>query len=341
MQEPTGGLPASSGMEENHLIEALTDEEMQNEATSDYDPGDEESRFGSVTSSVRGHVWEYGRRYHAFRYGRYYLPNDEGEYSREALRHTMLKDLLGGKLYAAPLGPNPQKIIDLGTGFGEWAIEIAEEFPSAKVIGVDLSPIQPHWLPPNVEFIVDDIEDEWAHADDFDYAHFRFVNTVLRDNDRMLRNVFQNIKPGGWVEIQDIYPRPASDDDTIPPDYALQRFYDISESVVRERYNVNMFVVDRLPQLLQDVGFVNVQRRVFHMPIGEWPRDRHLRLLGGLFREIMLEFVSAMAAKPLLEAGYDREEADEMVRDVTAALENRRIHAYMPIHFVWAQKPPV
>ena len=35
----------------------------------------------------------------------------------------MLKDLLGGKMYMAPIGDNPQKIIDLGTGFGEWAIE--------------------------------------------------------------------------------------------------------------------------------------------------------------------------------------------------------------------------
>lgn len=35
----------------------------------------------------------------------------------------MLKDLLGGKLYLAPIGDNPQKIIDLGTGFGDWAIE--------------------------------------------------------------------------------------------------------------------------------------------------------------------------------------------------------------------------
>jgi hypothetical protein len=35
----------------------------------------------------------------------------------------MLKELLHGKLYLAPIGDNPQKIIDLGTGFGDWAIE--------------------------------------------------------------------------------------------------------------------------------------------------------------------------------------------------------------------------
>lgn len=63
------------------------------------------------------------RRYHMFKYGKYPLPNDDDEYRREAMRHTMLKELLGGKLYLAPIGDNPQRIVDLGTGFGEWAIE--------------------------------------------------------------------------------------------------------------------------------------------------------------------------------------------------------------------------
>ena len=63
------------------------------------------------------------RRYHAFRPGRYPIPNDEEEYKRETLRHQMFKELLKGKLYVAPIGDNPQKIIDLGTGFGDWAIE--------------------------------------------------------------------------------------------------------------------------------------------------------------------------------------------------------------------------
>jgi hypothetical protein len=63
------------------------------------------------------------RRYHLFKYGRYPLPNDDEEFKRESLRHIMLKELMRGELYLAPIGDNPQKIIDLGTGFGEWAIE--------------------------------------------------------------------------------------------------------------------------------------------------------------------------------------------------------------------------
>jgi hypothetical protein len=66
-----------------------------------------------------------------FKYGRYPLPNDEEEFKRESLRHTMLKELLHGKLYFSPIGSHPQKIIDLGTGFGEWAVEgkIPRVFP--------------------------------------------------------------------------------------------------------------------------------------------------------------------------------------------------------------------
>ncbi|KAL2130621.1 hypothetical protein VTI74DRAFT_6148 [Chaetomium olivicolor] len=329
-------------MEEHGTIEPLGDDEVPQgarEVTSDYDPSDAETTFGSLSSSVGGHVWEYGRRYHAFRYGRYPLPNDDEEQQREMLRHTMLKEVIGGKLYLAPIGDNPQKIIDLGTGFGDWALEMGDAFPSAKVIGVDLSPIQPQWIPPNVEFVVDDIEDEWLHANDFDFAHFRFVNTVIKDNASTLRRVFENLKPGGWVEIQDIFPQVRSDDNSIPPDYPMIRFYSMVKKVLGERYGFDIRVLETLPSLLQDLGYVNVQRKIFHLPLGEWARDPHLRLLGGYFRAVMIDFVGAMAAKPLSEAGYDREEIENLMAEVATAAGNRRIHAYLPIHFVWAQKP--
>ncbi|KAK4191993.1 S-adenosyl-L-methionine-dependent methyltransferase [Podospora australis] len=332
----------AAGMEENGVIEALPDDELGRDVTSDYDPSDSGTTFGSLTSSVTGHVWEYGRRYHAFRYGRYPIPNDDEEYKREALRHAMLKELLHGKLFLAPIGTSPHKIIDLGTGFGEWAMEMGELFPGAKVTGVDLSPIQPLWLPPNVEFIVDDIEDEWVHDRDYDFAHFRFTNTVLKDNEGVFDKILhtRNLKPGGWVEIQDIYPKVGSDDNTMPEDYPPKKFYTTLGPVLKELYGFDLSILENLPERLQRMGFINVERKVFHMPLGEWPRDKYLRMLGGYFREVFLDFVAAMAQRPLVEAGLDRAEIEELVTATKNAVANRRIHAYVPIHFVWAQKPP-
>jgi methylase of polypeptide subunit release factors len=52
--------------------------------------------------------------------------------------------LLTGGLHLAPL-TSPQRILDLGTGTGLWAIDAADKYPTAEVIGTDLSPTQPKW----------------------------------------------------------------------------------------------------------------------------------------------------------------------------------------------------
>lgn len=64
------------------------------------------------------------------------------------LHHEILLIAWDEKLYGAPID-KPQRILDVGTGTGIWAIDMADSFPSAEVIGTDLSPIQPRWIPPN------------------------------------------------------------------------------------------------------------------------------------------------------------------------------------------------
>jgi len=77
----------------------------------------------SIGSSVRDYMFENGRRYHSFRAGAYNFPNDDVEQEREDMKHAMVRLLSGQKLHFAPLGDNPQDILDIGTGTGIWAIE--------------------------------------------------------------------------------------------------------------------------------------------------------------------------------------------------------------------------
>jgi metalloendopeptidase OMA1, mitochondrial len=88
----------------------------------------------------------------------YVFPNDSYECERMELQGLVMTELLGGKWFLAPIsqeGP-PQRMLDIGTGTGIWALEMGDRFPEAKVIGIDLSPIQPTAVPSNVHFYVQD-----------------------------------------------------------------------------------------------------------------------------------------------------------------------------------------
>ena len=88
------------------------------------------SGVSTVTTSISSSVFEFtyanGRRYHSDRFrAEYFMPNDENEQARLDLYHHMFLQLLGGKLYIAPIH-KPQRVLDVGTGTGIWAMEFAE-----------------------------------------------------------------------------------------------------------------------------------------------------------------------------------------------------------------------
>ena len=62
-------------------------------------------------------------------------------------------------------------------------MDVADEYPNAYVTGIDLSPIQPTYVPENCEFIVADLN-EGLDFDDgsYDLVHSRYfyVNDDLR-----------------------------------------------------------------------------------------------------------------------------------------------------------------
>jgi hypothetical protein len=57
---------------------------------------------------------------------------------------------------------------------------MADLHPSAEVVGVDLSPIQPNFVPLNCRFEVDDINKEWTYAENkFDFIHIRYMTGTV------------------------------------------------------------------------------------------------------------------------------------------------------------------
>jgi hypothetical protein len=114
-QQPEEQDPGIVPAGEDHVAEE--DEFELTDLTDGYDTASTGST--SVTSSVYAHTIENGRRYQHFKNGRYPIPNDDEELNREDMKHAMMMELCDGRLFYAPIGENPQKILDIGTGTGE------------------------------------------------------------------------------------------------------------------------------------------------------------------------------------------------------------------------------
>ncbi|KAF2140297.1 uncharacterized protein K452DRAFT_310055 [Aplosporella prunicola CBS 121167] len=316
-----------------------------NDFTSEDDQGYESdsasSTSASLVSSARNFIYENGRRYHSFREGSYSFPNDDREQDREDLKHAMYLKLFNTILHFAPLdGSRPINVIDLGTGTGIWAIDFADLYPEANVLGIDLSPIQTDWVPPNLKFIVDDAEDEWLHPrNHFDYVHTRHTVQGFRNWPKLMRRALRHLKPGGWLECQEIDHMPMCHDGTLAPDDPMLEYWQHVTSGLAG-VGVPFRSASLLAGYMREAGFVNVTERVFYTPIGPWPKNRQLREVGLYWRAVLTEGLEAIALGPLTRGlGWSKEEIEVFLAGVRKAYMKPETHSFMPFYIVHGQKP--
>ncbi|KAF6835122.1 methyltransferase [Colletotrichum musicola] len=300
----------------------------------------------SITSSIFHYQYENGRRYHAYREGQYVLPNDDQEQERLDLQHHIWRLLLGGRLYTAPL-PEPDehvealRILDLGTGTGIWAIDMADEFPTASVFGVDLSPIQPEWVPANCRFHVDDYEDDWTYREDerFDYIHGRALSGTSSDWARFYDKVMGGLKPGGWVEMQEYDAWIFSDDDSFdraPWTREWVTKLDDASKAYGKQINVARFH----KQWMIDAGFADVQELVFRIPIGPWAMNPVMKELGRC--ELIHMQMSVDSHTPALFTrvlGFTQDQAKVLMEGVKREFRSKDHRLLTSYRFIVGRKP--
>ncbi|KAK0658353.1 Secondary metabolism regulator LAE1 [Lasiodiplodia hormozganensis] len=317
---------------------------------------DSDTGSTSLSSSIRDHSFEFGRRYHRYQEGLYQFPNDEPEQERyaetvlekvqkltkvrEDMKHYALVTAMGDRLHYAPIRDDPENILDLGTGTGIWCVEMGEQYPSALVQGVDLSPIQPTWLPPNVKFLVDDAEAPWVYPTDyFDLVHARHTVQAFRNYLGMLKQAHRHLRPGGWVELHEMNYTPSCDDGSMPDDYQLAKLLSLIGQGLAAM-GINLDGVHNIKSQLRDAGFVNVRERTFKLPFGPWPKDRLLKKVGTYYQAIAMDGLQAIALRPLCKGlGWMPEEVEVFLTGVRKHLMDPSIHTYQVLHVIYAQKP--
>jgi ubiquinone/menaquinone biosynthesis C-methylase UbiE len=142
----------------------------------------------------------------------YLLPFDEREIHRLDFQHYLLRHALQGN-FSAPITENPRgypaSVLDVGCGTGRWGIEMAQQFPDANVIGVDLSPLLDEEAalerqPPNFSFVPANVLQGLPFADaTFEYVFQRLLFLAIPALlwPGVARELVRVAQMGGWVEL--------------------------------------------------------------------------------------------------------------------------------------------
>ena len=297
--------------------------------------GFSETDVSSITTSLRSSIFQrieaHGHGYHTG--GKSILPIDESEQDRLDLQHYIWTLILDDALHVTPLPADiPQRVIDVGTGTGIWAIDMGDRYPLYKITGVDQAYLQPAWVPPNVNFEIDNVTSPWLDKDNsVDFIHVRSMAGSIRSASEwaaFLSEAYRILKPGGRIEISDFTTRFQCDDGT----FSLQsssKLWEVTLHEIASSMGVEFEVHLHLRDWLITAGFTNINQVTHKVPVGAWPKDKKLKQIGRYHQCHMLDAgFENYSIFIFTTGGWAIESVQVLLAKVKTEIRDPRIHTY-------------
>ncbi|OJJ47035.1 hypothetical protein ASPZODRAFT_1878670 [Penicilliopsis zonata CBS 506.65] len=75
--------------------------------------------------------------------------------------------------------------------------------PKARVVGTNLSPIQPFFVPPKLELVIDGVEFQCSFRPDCFNCPLATTNlaSAIADLSNLLKQAYLHMKSSGWIEL--------------------------------------------------------------------------------------------------------------------------------------------
>ncbi|KAF9287626.1 hypothetical protein BGZ68_001547 [Mortierella alpina] len=276
--------------------------------------------------------YEDGRTRHTVESAPYMLPNDLTESDRLDAQHYIVRYCFQGN-YNVKLDRSAQlKILDVATGTGVWALEMAQEFPTAEIHGVDISPIYPtsgtsdRPVPSSCHFRLCNVLDGLPYPDNyFDFVYQRLLVYAFTPAQRKQVNIelLRVLKPSGYVQLVE------SDGLIYNPGPTTAKANALSLDTPKKK-SVDPTDVQRLKPGLKRAGFAQVNSFCIALPVGDW---------GGLLGQLSRENMHGLAAI-WLRGELGRQTAEEC--EATLAEMDKECEQLQSFYRVWlvvGQKP--
>lgn len=148
-----------------------------------------------------------------------------------------------------------------------------------------------------------------------------------------------HLKPGGWFELQEIHHYPQCHDGSMPPDHPVAQYWGLiieALGVLGVDFNATLLLED----MMRKAGFVNVSTRIFHVPIGLWPKNKVLKMVGLYWRTILIDGLQPIALGPMTRGlKWSKEQVEVWLVEVRKAYMEGWVHSHMPCHIICGQRP--
>ncbi|KAK2006759.1 methyltransferase domain-containing protein [Colletotrichum eremochloae] len=296
------------------------------------------SDFSSVSVDELPPIRAYGHTYHSS--GRILMPNDESERARLEIQHQLFKLCLEGGLTATKLPKDePLNILDIGTGTGNWAVEMGEQYPLAKIMGIDISAaLLPTTVPSNVVFEVEDATNDWAwERDSLDFVHVRnLVGGGVPDWRALFQQAYEHLKPGGQIEFSEVRTRffdlvdSSGDEPTAPTregggggggekDHGLMtacREFEVRLAEMAAIAGVDFDPIPKIPAILSNVGFEKVGRWSDLVPIQAVGHDEKMVRKGAQFAHMLEYGLENYSLAVFAKGGWDEKGIRDLLQRV-------------------------
>jgi SAM-dependent methyltransferase len=258
----------------------------------------------------------------------YLFPRHLDEIDRLDMQHYVLRAILRAN-HLAPV-EDPARVLDVGSGTGQWGFETCQLFDSALVVGLDLVSGKPD-QPPRYRYVRGNLLHGLPFADDqFDFVHQRLLiaGVPVSSWPAVVAELSRVTRPGGWVELVEI----AYAAERLGP--AAQRVEEVGRPLMAALgLDTTSAVYRSLDAYLREAGLVSVARHDTEVPLGRW---------GGAIGSVMVTAVRAGVTRvfEVLEARgvLSEEEARALLQAAIVEWENGSM-AY-PAVVAFGQKPP-
>src|SRR5579884_1559767 len=258
----------------------------------------------------------------------YLFPRHPDEVDRLDLQHFALREALGAN-FLAPV-ESPVRVLDVGTGTGQWGFEMAHRFPTALVVGFDLVRGKPN-PPSGYRHVRGNLLQGLPFRDDvFDFVHQRLLvaGIPVAAWPEAVGELVRVTRPGGWVELVENPPAPR------PLGPAAGRLFGLVHRLVAVPLGLDTTgeVFDSLDEYLRRAGLERVARQEIELPLGEW---------GGRVGSFMATDVRAACTRLCEALGARSPEAAEEAEGLLhrSMDEIERDRTVWPIAIVHGRKP--